>query len=420
MTSLKSRFLALLRWSERYTKTDMVYLTKGGFWLTTDYLLQAGSGFLLAIVLANMVSKGDFGTYQFVISAATIIGTFTLSGYAAALARASAAGEAGALPYAFRAQLAWNAFIAVAGGALAAFYFLQGDTSLGLAFIFVGALLPFLTGFSLYANFLIGKQDFRALALLGIWRKILPFAAVISTISLTSNPAFLVLAYFSGHTVSAMLAYRGVCRKYPEPRQEHPEITRYAKHLSVMNILTTVARNIDKIAVWYFLGAIPLAVYTLALTPVGFLQALLSHTSTLALPKFTKRGVSELKTELPKKMPLYYAFVALIALTYLVAAPLFFRLVFPAYPEAIVFSQLLVLALFTSPRALLVQVFTAHEKKREQYIVSIATFLTKLCAFGVLVPIYGIYGAVAAVLVSELAIAVIQVSLFTRLRGAER
>ena len=42
--SLKKRLVHILRWSERYTKTDMVYFASGNFWLITSRVIGVGSG----------------------------------------------------------------------------------------------------------------------------------------------------------------------------------------------------------------------------------------------------------------------------------------------------------------------------------------------------------------------------------------
>ena len=43
---IKNKTYKLLRKSEKYTKTDMVYLTKGGFWLTLGQIISSTSAFL--------------------------------------------------------------------------------------------------------------------------------------------------------------------------------------------------------------------------------------------------------------------------------------------------------------------------------------------------------------------------------------
>ncbi|HEX9608834.1 MAG TPA: oligosaccharide flippase family protein, partial [Candidatus Paceibacterota bacterium] len=89
----------VLRKSERYTKTDMVYLTKGGIWLSISQGVAMVTGLLVAIAFANLLTPETFGTYKFVLSLAGIIGAFSLTGMSTALIRSVANGQEGALEH---------------------------------------------------------------------------------------------------------------------------------------------------------------------------------------------------------------------------------------------------------------------------------------------------------------------------------
>jgi short subunit fatty acids transporter len=71
-SAAKSKLISLLRKSEKYTKTDMVYLLKGGFWLNLNNVISSGLSFVLSILFAKYVSKEAYGSYQFLISFASI------------------------------------------------------------------------------------------------------------------------------------------------------------------------------------------------------------------------------------------------------------------------------------------------------------------------------------------------------------
>jgi len=61
---LKDKIYRLLRRSEKYFKTDMVYLAHGGFWLTLGQIISSAASFLLAIAFANLLPKETYGTYK--------------------------------------------------------------------------------------------------------------------------------------------------------------------------------------------------------------------------------------------------------------------------------------------------------------------------------------------------------------------
>ena len=86
----------ILRWSERYTRTDMVYLAKGGFWTGVKRVFGIPLGIGLSIALANLLTPEDFGVYKFVLAFAGIITAFSLTGMSTAVMQAVAQGYEGA------------------------------------------------------------------------------------------------------------------------------------------------------------------------------------------------------------------------------------------------------------------------------------------------------------------------------------
>ena len=91
----KERFIRLLKWGEKYTKTDMVYLFHGGFWLTVGQVVTTLSVLALGIVFANVLPKDVYGTYKYLLAIAGIFSLFTLPGMNVALIRAVARGFGG-------------------------------------------------------------------------------------------------------------------------------------------------------------------------------------------------------------------------------------------------------------------------------------------------------------------------------------
>ena len=81
-----------LLWSEKYIKTDMVYLARSGFWLLFGQGTTLLSVLALSIVFANFLPKETYGTYKYILSLTGIFSIFTLPGMTTALIRATARG----------------------------------------------------------------------------------------------------------------------------------------------------------------------------------------------------------------------------------------------------------------------------------------------------------------------------------------
>lgn len=398
INKLKSRTYDFLRWSQKYTGTDNVYLAKGGFWLALGHGAQIILGLILLVAFANLLPKEAYGTYQYIISIAGIVSVFTLTGMGTAIMRAAARGSDSSLRYGFRIRLKWSIGIVIASGVMAIYYYINGNTLLASGLLIVGAFQPFISGFGMYKSYLIGKQLFRDITTLETVQKILPFVALLPALFLTNDPLIIVLIYFSSHAISLFLVYKIVNSKNPAPLTPDPDLTNYSKHLSVISSISKAADCLDKVLIWYFLGAVPTAVYTLAQNPISHMNSLFQLIYSLTFSKIMRKDIRTLKITLPPKIRRYFVFVAISVGVYILASPFFFKIFFPAYPESIIYSQLLALTMLATPRFFLGQVFIAHKMKKEQYMVNISTPIVKIALLGILLPFYGIFGAVFALI----------------------
>jgi O-antigen/teichoic acid export membrane protein len=391
---MKESLKKILLWSQKYTKTDMLYLTKGGAWLGIGHGIQVLSGFILAIAFANLLPKQAYGTYQFVMSAAAILSAFTLSGMNIAIKRASAQGVEGALRYGFHTQIKWSIGIMLGGGVLATYYFLNNNTTLALSFLIVGSCAPFIEGFSLYKSYLIGTRRFRESAFLGFWRRPLLITTILTTLFITDDPLTIVFVYFTTSAISAGLLYGVTVRKYKLPLIANLELKKYSKHLSIMGIISTISHNTDKILIFHFVGAEALAIYMLALLPTIHLLKMFSLLGgDLLFPKLAQQSFSVLRKSLPYKVFLFFIISCSIVGSYILVAPYIYGFIFPAYPEAAAISQIIVLALLAKPFMLYGQVFAAHGMKKDQHVITIATALFNILILFILIPSFEIYGA---------------------------
>ena len=225
-----------------------------------------------------------------------------------------------------------------------ALLFLNNNVELAIAFLVIGACVPFLSGFSLYRPYLEGMGFFRESTMLGIWRRPLPVISVLFALLLTNDPIVLVLTYFLSQTISIGLLYRLIVRRYPESSEPNQELLTYSKHLSVMGIVGIVANNVDKMLVFHFLGAAPVAIYTLAQLPSTHILKMFSLAGNLVFKKFARRDLSTLKEMIAHKIGVFSIATIAVVSVYIVAAPYIFKFVFPAYQEAVLLSQILILA----------------------------------------------------------------------------
>lgn len=387
---------ALLRLLERYTRTDVSYLAKGGFWLAADQIVTGLAAFLLSIAFAHFVSKDAYGTYRFLIAAFWTLTAFTMTGLPTAMGQAVARGQEGT----FRASLGWSirwgiplGFIALGIGA---YYALEANWMLAGGFFVIALVGPFMQAAYLSGSYLVGKRAFRANTLYGIVFAAVPPTALFAVMLATNNPIALTFTYLASTVAVGFVLTAVLLARFRPNADVDPKFKSLGGHFSAMGLLSTLAAQVDKLVVYHYLGAVDLAVYAFATAVPEQLRSIFGSVSTLAMPKFVARPLHEIRANFWGRLWLYTALMALVAFAYLLIAPLFFHLFFPAYAEAIPYSQVYALALIPIGSILPITLLQAREAKRELYILSIVSPVGQILALIILTSTYGLMGAVVA------------------------
>ncbi|MFH1956141.1 MAG: oligosaccharide flippase family protein [Patescibacteria group bacterium] len=402
MKKIKQIIYRLFKWSEKYLKTDMIYFTKGGFWLTLETVSASVFGLLLTIGFANLLPKESFGTYKYMISLADIVAILSLSGMATAVTQSVARGFDGVLRKAFWMNLKWGTIMFIVSIVGAVYYFINDNNTLAIGFLFIGALTPLQKSAGLYDAFLKGKKDFRTKTIYGIIRSFISISFLIITIFLTDNPLIILFVYLASHTLAALIFDFITLKRFKVKMKENydPLSINFGKHLSFVNIAGKLASQLDNILVFHYLGAIQLAIYTFALAPLRHIGKLNMVIKELAFPKISSKSIRETKSGILHKTLILFLGMGIIAVLYIIAAPYIFKFLFPQYMGSVFFSQIIILSLLI-PSTLIGETFDAHLRKKEIYIIRTTVPIIKIILLLVLLPFYGIWGAIAATLIGN-------------------
>ena len=104
---LQERLIRVLRWSEKYTKTDMVYLAHGTFWLSSSSIITGAVSFVLALAFANLLTKDAYGTYKYILTLFGILCVACLRGMDTAVTQGAARGNDGTVVSGLRSKRNW-------------------------------------------------------------------------------------------------------------------------------------------------------------------------------------------------------------------------------------------------------------------------------------------------------------------------
>ena len=415
MKNLKSKIYNLLRRSQKYTKTDMVYLAKGGSWLTFGQVVSAIAAFLSALAFANLLPKETYGTYKYILSLVSILSIPTLSGINTALIRAVARGCEGSFVPALKTKIRWGLLGGLTSLGLAGYYYINGNTTLTISFLIAVIFLPFMDSLNIYGSFFEGKKLFDISTKFTIFTRIVSVGAMISVLFLTNNVFLILITYFVSNTLLRFIVLKITLRKFKLNKKEDPGTISYGKHLSLMKVMGTVATHIDKILLWHFFGAIQLAIYSFATMPIQHIQKALKTSETLAFPKLAIREKGGFKKTLLPKILKFFVILIIPVILYILLAPYIYKLFFPQYLESIKYSQYYVLVLLLFPKRFLGQALTAHAKTKSIYILSTTNIILKIGLLFILLPLYGIWGAIIALILPQILTIPLELYLFKKM-----
>jgi O-antigen/teichoic acid export membrane protein len=401
INKLKSRTYDFLRWSQKYTGTDNVYLAKGGFWLTLGQIISAGASFLLAIAFANLLDPVTYGNYKYIISIVGILGIFSLSGMGTAITQAVARGLEGSFYTGFKTKLKWSLLgsLAAIGGAV--YYWLRGNDLLPIPLLISAIFLPLMQASQIYGSFLTGKKLFNAKVKYSSFSQIISVVVIIAALFLTKNLFWLIAVYLISHTILNFFFYWFTQKRFQPNKKEDSQTLLYGKHLSLMDVLSTTSAYIDKILLFTLVGSTQLAIYSFAIIIPDQINSILKNINTLALPKLSTKSLDQTRSTLISKIKKMLLILIPIVIVYWIAAPHIYKIFFPQYGDSIPYSRLLMLSLVTVLTSLIVTAFQSQMMKRELYLTKLFS-LVQIFLLVVLIPLIGIWGAVYAILCSKI------------------
>lgn len=403
---MREKFIAFLRSTEKYTKTDMVYFFRGNAWLNINRFLSIANGLVLSIAFAHLLTKEAYGTYTFVLALAGLFSMPLTTGLGAGIFKSVSRGNDSAVFEGLRRLRPWSV---IGGGTLVVlggYYFFVGNSVLAVAFALSGVLLPLSVSTGIAKAYLNSKGDFQMATVFNSWRTPLMTIILIGVAWYTSSALAIVTASLLGNVVLSFLLYQNVKRKYnlyagKSTQAQGAFAGPYAFHSAVISIFGYLSDQIDDLLLWKFVGAAPVAVYTYAIAPVRELRALIENQSVIAGPKFAQKEFSEVRSNIFFRIKQLYIIVVPLAIAYIALAPYIFNILFRPYLESVVLSQIAALSLLSAPRRLMSAAISAHQRIKESYVVAVLPNVVRIVLAILLIPHWGINGAVAALLISE-------------------
>lgn len=400
---VKQRIYALLRQTEKYTKTDMVYFFSGNVWTNLGRVIALGTGLVLTVSFANLLTPEAFGTYQYVIAAASLVGAFSLNNMSGSLMRAVAQGKQHVTPAVVRAMTLWSIPASVVTCGISAYYFYQDNSMLGFSFLFIAAFNLASNGYGLAKSVILAKAEFKKSFYYGLPRTMFPIAVIVATLFLTHDVLWVLFAYFASNAFATWVLYKVTIRRFDikDSQQDVAETIKFGKQLSFLGFFVLVSAQIDQLLLFHFTGGAPLAMYALALTPVNEARNVLDNFLSLLFPKIAAKDKEEARKGLSLRLRQMSTLAVLLTLIYILLVPFLFQFLFPQYLPAILVSQVLALTILFQPRGVIDTYIVAHGEIKKRTVAILSSQAVKFILFCTLIPFFGLWGAVWATVLSE-------------------
>lgn len=371
---MKEDLLKIVKWTERYTKTDMLYVIKNSFWLNSSSVLTSIFSFILSILIAKFIDKEVYGTYQFILSIGVIINAFTLTGMNVAITNSIAKGEDdGILISSVKYQIKLSFIPFIIGLILSCYYFINGNVLIFYGILIVAIAIPLTNAFNTWNAYLNGKKDFKSIFLYTQFVNIIYYLSLILVIIKFPNLILLVFISLFSNLISNLIIYKNIIKKFniKEKSIQLQESLNYGRNLSLSNILPIIMLQSDNLIIFHLLGPKMLAIYLFASNIPDRFISLLRPLSNIAFPKISSIPDENLYSNvIDKTFKLFYLSLFFAILYFFISEPLF-KIFFNQYLTSVKYSQLYMLSLVASMTYSLLLVALQTRKSKYIYIINV-------------------------------------------------
>jgi O-antigen/teichoic acid export membrane protein len=183
----------------------------------------------------------------------------------------------------------------------------------------------------------------------------------------------------------------------------------YGKHMTAMALLSVLSSQLDKIVLFVFFGPVSLASFWVA----SVLPQEVGRAVSLVVSAFFPRMVKVSKAEAVRTVKKIFSITLMVSflasVIYYFLAPVIFNIFLPKYVEVVKMSSVLMFAYAVVPHLFVWNIFTARKNVRELYLYNLAEPILTISLYVSLIPIWGVWGLVWALLTRSLILNIVSV-----------
>jgi len=356
-------------------------------------------GFVGTVVWTRAFGKDVYGNYQIIAAAIAIVTSLCLPGLDDAALISSAKNKDGNLTPIIRQRVVVSVVGALALAAFGLVRYYVTDLPMALAFVIAAVTFVPIQLQTIWDNFANGKRKFRLLMVGEVAVALASLVAVSGFAAIgwtdADNLPWVVLGTL-GLTAITALVLVGTLERTNQDRD--PAIVRYGHHVTVASLFAWVLKS-DRLIIGEVLSAADTATLAVALVLPNQVKIFFTAFEQVFLPKVTEAPSVAAAWDYirPRMFRLWAAYTTLGVVGFLLL-PVFIPLAFSQkYVDVIPYAKWLWLSLcLSSPFTFLASILNSQRDKRFLYIKNLSNPLIMLALFAILIPPYGILGAIVA------------------------
>ncbi len=372
-------------------------------------VLQILAGIAGTYFLAHGLSQAGFGYYQYILTVAALLSVLAFKGLNESLTQAVARGFAGTSRRALALPLKGSFAASLILLGLAGWYHYRGGPAeLVQGFTLAALCYPLLHGLTLWKSILQGQGRFPQLMKLEAVNTVLATALMIGAIVLMPGNILVPLLCVLGIPALQNL-YRTfkVFSTVSADSPVEPGNIDYGVKSSFYQAVNVVSRYIDKVLIFIFLSPEKLAIFYAAERLTDLLRNAVQDAAVVLTPRFARREV--FSHDLDRLFRIFsLVFGAGIVIFSFTLLPVIIRFIFgAAYDEAVPYAQALACSVAIGNTAVLRSRYIRSKLDTVNFRdVTLWTSYARIVAVLVLVPFFGIWGAVGAAYVYRISTSV--------------
>ena len=392
----------------RNTRPGIASVAKNAGFLFALRALETLLRMAILYFVVRALDKTQFGQYQYILSVLALLTVCGLPGMNNALMQSVARGFPGtyrrALPRALAASVVGSAILL---GLVV--YQRHRDPGLSGGFLLAAALFPFAYAMDQWKALRGGREDFAGILRLEGAGFVVLATLMIFAVTRWPGEIIVPLAVLLGVQAAWNIAITGrAMARIPRTAPAEPGAIAYGARMTLYSGLNTLANQIDKLLLFSFLSPAALALFVAAERIPELAKNAVQDFAAVLAPRFAKRAVytRELDHALRRLGMVTGALLVIIAFT---ALPWMVHLVFGAsYADSIPYAQALMCSVAIGNTATLrFRYVTSRLDDSGPRTVNLVMSGTRIVTSLVLVPLFGIVGAIVSAFIYRVATSVV-------------